>query len=144
GTVTQKMWAPDFYYHFDAFLAAARSVDFVIRATFGLDRQLESWIKTLPMAEQTNRSEFESQYKNSARDFRNHLLSHVRNLSIHRAGMPSVEVTVNGRLGMAYSGGPSRTLPTMEPRPTVFSDDPGFPVGWMQSADFPLQPCEDD
>ena len=37
STISVRQWAPDFYYYFDAFLAAARSIDYVVQATFGVD-----------------------------------------------------------------------------------------------------------
>ena len=137
-------WAPKFYYHLDAFLAATRSVDFVITTTFGIDSILgkNKWIATLPTLEQTNRKAFKLEYDLIAADFRGHLLTHIRNVSIHRSGTPLVEVAVLGRWGEHYRGGPTQSLPTYEQFQQQTTDDPDHP--WMEPLKFAIAPGPDE
>ena len=67
-----NLWAPKFYYHLDAFLAATRSVDLVITTTFGVDnnKKMKKWIATLPAHERGIRAAFQSQYDVIATAFR--------------------------------------------------------------------------
>ena len=139
-------WAPKFYYHLDAFLAATRSVDLVITTTFGMDRILKQkkWIASLTTLEQTNRDAFQQEYDLIANDFRNHLLTHIRNVSIHRSGTPPVEVAVLGRWGEHYRGGPTQSLPTYEQSQRPTTDDPNHPLNWMQPLKFAIEPGPDE
>jgi hypothetical protein len=142
-----NQWAPKFYYHLDAFLVAARSVDYVITTTFGWDKAkaLESWFDTLVASEQRNRKIFQSEYDTTATLFRRHCLTHIRNVSVHRSGTPLVEVAVVGRWGTEYRGGPTQGLPTfeqLERQAAAESDDP--PLGWMPLMASPIEPRQDE
>lgn len=139
-------WAPKFYYHLDAFLAATRSVDLVITTTFGVDtnNKMRSWIDTLPTHEKDTRTAFQSQYDVIAAAFRDHLLTHIRNVSIHRSGTPQVEVAVLGRWGEHYRGGPAKSLPTFEQAQRPAEDNPDHPLNWMQPLSFAIEPGPDE
>jgi hypothetical protein len=139
-------WAPKFYYHLDAFLAATRSVDLVITTTFGIDRLLKKkWTATLPTPEQKKRESFQNAYDLIADSFRTHLLTHIRNVSIHRSGTPLVEVAVLGRYGTHYSGGPTQVLPTFEQPQQLTAADPNHPPPrWMNPMIIAIEPGPDD
>lgn len=138
-------WAPKFYYHLDAFLAATRSVDLVITTTFGIDRTLQKkWIDTLPSLEQTKRKTFQNEYDFIAAHFRDHFLTHIRNVSIHRSGTPQVVVAVLGRWGEHYRGGPTQSLPTFDQPQQRTPDDPDHPLNWMQPVTFAIEPGPDE
>lgn len=141
-----NLWAPKFYYHLDAFLAATRSVDLVITTTFGVDnnKKMKKWIATLPAHEQDNRAVFQSQYDAIAAAFRDHLLTHIRNVSIHRSGMPQVEVGVLGRWGEHYRGGPTQSLPTFDQPKQLTPSGPDDPLSWMQPVRFAIDPKQDE
>lgn len=137
-------WAPKFYYHLDALLAAARSVDFVITTTFGVDKELGRWISTLSSSEQKNRKTFQFRYDAIAKDFRDHRLTRIRNISIHRTGMPPVEVSVIGQWGTHYRGSPNKSLPTFDEPQRSSHPDPDHPNNWMQPMRFAIEPRHDD
>lgn len=140
-------WEPKFYYHLDAFLAATRSVDFVITATFGVDGKLEKngWTAILSIPEQTNRKSFHNAYKCIAGTFRAHPLTHIRNVSIHRSGTPSVEVAILGRYGIHYSGGPTQILPAFERPQQLTAADPNHsPPNWRNPMIIAIEPGPDD
>ena len=140
-----NQWAPKFYYHLDAFLAATRSVDLVITTTFGMDKILKKkWTAILPSLELTNRESFQGEYDLIADNFRNHLLTHIRNVSIHRSGRPQVEVGVLGRWGEHYRGGPTRSLPTFDQPKRLTPAGPDDPLSWMQPIRFAIEPKHDE
>ena len=139
-------WAPKFYYHLDAFLTATRSVDLVITTTFGIDKLLKKrWTDNLKTLERTKRDSFQSAYDLIAVPFRTHLLTHIRNVSIHRSGTPSVEVAVLGRYGTHYSGGPTQILPTFEQPQQLTAADPNHPPPkWRNPMIIAIEPGPDD
>lgn len=139
-----NQWAPKFYYHLDAFLAATRSVDLVITTTFGIDKILKKWTAILPPPELTNRESFQDEYDRIADIFRSHLLTHIRNVSIHRSGMPQVEVGVLGRWGEHYRGGPTQSLPTFDQPKQLTPGGPDDPLSWMQPVRFAIEPKHDE
>lgn len=139
-------WAPKFYYHLDAFLAATRSVDLVITTTFGIDNQLKKrWTDNLNTLERTKRESFQDAYDRIAVPFRTHLLKHIRDVSIHRSGTPSVEVAVLGRYGTHYSGGPTQIVPAFEQPQQLTAADPNHPPSqWMNPMKIAIEPGPDD
>lgn len=125
---SMNRWSPKFYYHLDAFLAATRSVDLVITTTFGIDKLLKKrWTDNLETLERTKRKSFQDAYDLIAVPFRTHLLTHIRNVSIHRSGTPSVVVAVLGQWGVYYCGGPTQSLPTFEEPQQLTTADPNHP-----------------
>jgi hypothetical protein len=139
-------WDPKFYYHLDAFLAATRSVDLVITTTFGIDKLLKKrWTDNLKTLERTKRKSFQDSYDLIAVPFRTHLLTHIRNVSIHRSGTPSVEVAVLGRYGTLHRGGPTQNLSTFEEPQQLTVADPNHPPPiWMNPMKRAIEPGPDD
>ena len=119
GTIIDTGWQLAFHAHFDAFLAAARRVPWIIEAGFGVDTShsvMRSWIAGLMATERNRRQTFSGQFK-PARDIFDKLpLGTARDRSVHRTGFSPAEVAIIGRFGMTYSGGPAKPVPTAETR----------------------------
>jgi hypothetical protein len=124
-----NQWDPKFYYHLDAFLAATRSVDFVITTIFGKDKNngFRKWIATPSTLERKERKSFQDAYDLIADPFRENLLSHIRNVSIHRSGTPSVKVAVLGQYDTLHRGGPTENLSAFEEPEKHTVADPNHP-----------------
>jgi hypothetical protein len=140
-------WSPKFYYHLDAFLAATRSVDYIITTAFGVDSMLEKkgWIANLPKVEQDNRKNFKSKYAGKGDPFRKYFLTHIRNVSIHCSGTPSVEVAVLGQWGVYYRGGPTQSIPAFEEPQQLTAADPNHPPRiWTDPVKRAIEPGPDD
>ncbi len=138
-------WAPKFFYHLDAFLAATRSVDFVITSTFGKDKKLKEWIATLSTSEQKKREEFHSKYQGKAGPFRKYFLTHLRDVSVHRSGTPFSEVATIGLYGVVYRGGPTKQIPTYEQPQLSTPADPNHPPRkWRDPQITAIQPRPDE
>src|SRR5271167_3014917 len=69
GAVASHSWQERFYYHFDAFLAMARSAPEIIRCLFGVDPVLSSWLKSLDPTELARRKSFQSQFETAYQAF---------------------------------------------------------------------------
>ena len=126
GAIIDTGWQLSFYAHLDAFLSAARSVAEIIKCCFGVDKQLKIkvdqhpkmkvWFNQLCPEEQDRRREFWKQFQPHYEDFRDLDLSRARNISVHRTGYPRVVVTISGRFGVTYTGGPATRVPISETR----------------------------
>src|SRR5262249_32900207 len=64
-------------------------------------------------------------------------LGTARHISEHRTGVPPVIVTVTGRFGLTYSGGPTKMIPMSEAREMPPE------LAWMQTQ-MPIQPMWKD
>ena len=103
----------------DAFLSAARSVPELIQCCFGVDdhpKKMRDWVEALDPDEQKRRREFRNKFKADYDAFRALPLGTARHISEHRTGVLPVTVTVTGRFGLTYSGGPTNPIPTSETR----------------------------
>jgi hypothetical protein len=142
GAVIDTAWQRSFYAYLDAFLAIARSIPEIINYCFGEDK-----IKPIEGADQeekTRRKAFSDQFELHHKKFREHPLSNERNISFHRAGYPSVEVTIAGRFGLEHIGSPVKPVPSAEsPRFGDPGNDPALQWAATQ-APFPVQPMWSD
>ena len=141
GVIIGTEWQRSFYAYLDAFLSAARSVPEIIQCCFGVDegtRRMRTWFKNLPGAEKFRRREFKKQFKICYESFRALPLGTVRHISEHRTGVPPVKVTISGRFGVTYLGGPVTRVPISEAR---HIDDPT--LSWVAKP-MPIQPSWDD
>jgi hypothetical protein len=85
-----------------------------------------------------------NEYDAVAANFRGNLLAHIRNVSIHRSGMPPVEVAVLGRWGTNCRGGATQSIPTFDqPQPQRHAD-PDLPLSWMQPVTFAIEPTYEE
>lgn len=127
GVIVDNAWQRKFYHHLDAFLAMARSIPEIIRCCFGIDpdRRMRSWISSLNCSEVTRRQTFQAQFEPHRCTFTALPLSGARNITLHRTGVPPVEVRVIGRWG-AYTGGPLAAIPQSELLPIVAGNDPAL------------------
>jgi hypothetical protein len=122
GAIVNTGWQRSIYPHFDAFLAAARSIPEIIQCCFGTDRdyRILRWFKQLPAGEQARRRAFRHQFT-SYKTFRDLPLSRSRQISQHRRGCPEIEFTISGRFGVTYIGGPADPTPLSD---TLQIDNP--------------------
>jgi hypothetical protein len=150
GTNVVSVWQPRFYYYFDAFLAATRSLPDIIQVWQGLDplalssrapKAVKSWVLQLSEDERARRQAFQNQFHSLYQKFRRHPMSQARNLVIHREGTPNIDVEVVGEWG-TYQGGPTHYLPMVEIPPDVAARDPKAPVGPVLA--IPLEPTPDN
>jgi hypothetical protein len=119
GALIGGNWHRAFYAHLDAFLSSSRSVPELIRCCFGVDdrpRQMRDWFDELHPDEQKRRREFGQKFKSEYETFRALPLGTARHISEHRTGVLPVTVTVTGRFGLTYIGGPTKPIPTSEVR----------------------------
>jgi hypothetical protein len=139
GVIVGNPWQQKFYHHFDAFLTMARSIPEIIRCCFGIDPdgRMRSWIAGLNPSEVTRRQTFQAQFDPLSRTFTALPLSGARNITLHRTGVPPVEVHVIGRWG-AYIGGPLTAIPQSELLPVVAGNDPAL----LWAATEPPQPVQ--
>jgi hypothetical protein len=139
GVILHNPWQERFYHHLDAFLAMARSIPEIIRCCFGIDpdRRMRSWLSSLNPSEVTRRQNFQTQFEPLSRTFTALSLSGARNITLHRTGVPPVEVHVIGRWG-AYTGGPLTVLPQSELHHVIAGNDPA--LQW--AATEPPQPVQ--
>jgi hypothetical protein len=140
GTLFWGNWHRAFYAHLDAFLSTARSVPELVRCCFGVDdghKKMRDWFEALDPDEQKRRREFRDKFKADYDAFRALPLGTARHISEHRTGVPPVTVTVTGRFGLTYSGGPTKPIPTSEAREMPPE------LGWMQKP-MPVRPMWTD
>jgi hypothetical protein len=119
GALIGGNWHRAFYAHLDAFLSSSRSVPELIRCCFGVDdrpRKMKDWFDALRPDEQKRRREFGQKFKSEYGAFRALPLGTARHISEHRTGVLPVAVTVTGRFGLTYIGGPTKPIPTSEMR----------------------------
>lgn len=130
GAILDTGWQISIYAYFDAFLSVARSIPEIIQCCFGVDYggPMKEWFGNLPDQEQARRHEFKRQYKTHYETFRALPLGMARHISEHRQGYPPVTVTVNGRFGVTYTGGPAKGIPTIE-TPEISKEFP-----WMNQS----------
>jgi hypothetical protein len=141
GAVIGGNWHEAFYAHLDAFLSTTRSTPELIQCCFGVDRAgpkiMKDWFNSLDRGEQNRRRKFGDVFKTDYDAFRALPLGTARHISEHRTGVPPVTVTVTGRFGLTYSGGPTKMIPMAEAR--EMPPD----LGWMQKFT-PIQPMWKD
>jgi len=119
GAIIDTGWQQPFYAHFDAFLAAARSVPWIIEAGFGVDTShsvMRPWFAGLMATERNQRQSFSGQFKQGRDIFDKLPLGTARDRSVHRTGFAPAEVTIIGRFGVTYSGGAAKPVPIAETR----------------------------
>jgi len=115
GAIIDTGWQQSFYAHFDAFLGAARSVPWIIEAGFGVDTShsvMRSWFAGLMATERNQRQSFSGQFKPAREIFDKLRLGTARDRSVHRTGFAPANVTIIGRFGVTYTGGPATRVPT--------------------------------
>jgi hypothetical protein len=144
GVIVGHPWQEKFYHHLDAFLAMGRSIPEIIRCCFGIDRdrRLRAWISGLNPSEATRRQTFQTQFDPLSRSFTALPLSGARNITLHRTGVPPVEVHVIGRWG-AYTGGPLAVIPQSELHHVIAGNDPAL-LWAATEAPQPVQPRSAD
>lgn len=116
GLIVDRAQQRSLFPHFDAFLAAAHAIPFLIQCSFGYDDygKIKSWFKTLPPDEGNRRKEFRRRLKPLLDAFLLRPLSNARNVSFHRSGHADVVVRCSGRYGIEYVGSPTEPLPAAE------------------------------
>src|ERR1700687_1477412 len=126
GAIVDTGWQRSIYPHFDAFLAAARSIPEIIQCCFGTDRdyRMLRWFQQLPAEEQARRRAFRHQFT-GYKTFRDLPLSRTRQTSLHRRGHADAMLIISGRFGVIYIGGPAKPIPGCE---TVVTDNPQPPL----------------
>ena len=147
GAIVDTQWQRSFYPNFDAFLAMVRSVPDVVQWCFGVDRKhSKSWFRDLSPDQQARRKFFSLAYKPHYNTFSQLDLSKARNISLHRAGYPPVEVHITGLFGVTYVGNPIEGVPITESRPANPADNPADPaVLWAATRPpIPVHPRPDD
>jgi hypothetical protein len=139
GALIGGDWHEAFYAHLDAFLSAARSVPDLIRCCFGVDdsTKMKHWFDALEPNEQQRRRKFGNKVKAEYDAFSALALGTARHISVHRTGVPPVTVTVTGRFGLTYRGGPTKTIPMSE------AGEMPPELGWMQRS-MPVRPMWTD
>jgi hypothetical protein len=140
GVVLHNPWQERFYHHLDAFLAMARSVPEIIRSNFGVDpdRRMYAWFTGLNPPEVARRRRFQGLFEPLSRIFTKLPLSGARNITLHRTGVPPVEVQVIGRWG-TYTGGPLSPMPQSELHHVIAGNDPALQFAAAEPPQ-PLQP----
>jgi hypothetical protein len=107
GTIVGHPWQRRFYFHLDAFLTAARSVPDIIMFQFGVDKVTTNWVAGLPQPERQNRQHFADKFGPVREGVRQHQVSTVRNITVHREGTPHVEAELVDPWGNVHQGGPT-------------------------------------
>jgi len=145
GVIVDHPWEKRFYAHFDAFLAMSRSVPEIIKCLFGFDAflQLKPWFATLDPKEQARRKAFQSQFETVSKPFVAIPLSSARNVTLHRTGVPPVEVRITGRWGTIYVGTPVQGIPQSELLPDRADTDPALLAAAMEAPP-PITPRAND
>ncbi len=145
GTLVTGRWQPQIYYHFDGFLAAARSVPDIIQAWFGVDHRStpNPWLQTVPPGEEQRRRTFQDQFRPLYQAFHGHPLSRARVLTVHRRGIPPVTVQVSAHWGV-YQGGPTTAIPSADVPPGQIGSDPAEYTAVISCSVIPLEPRPTD
>ena len=97
------------------------------------DQNNRDWFDALEPDERQRRHDFGDRFETHHKPFRELPLYRARQISEHRTGVPPVTVTVTGRFGLTYSGGPTKMI--------LMSEAQEMPpeLGWMQKFT-PIQP----
>jgi hypothetical protein len=120
-------WQPDFYFYFDAFVGAARSVSDVVQKCFGWDKlSKDQWPQPLDADEIYRRDKFQAEFTPLYTAFHRQPLSRVRVGTYHWRGMPSVQTKAKVFCGQEYTGKPGQIVPSMAPRQFPPGTDPAF------------------
>jgi hypothetical protein len=120
-------WQPDFYYYFDAFLGAARSVPDVIQKCFGDDRP-KDWSPPLGSEEVERRKRFQIEFEPLYRGFAALPLSRLRVETFHWSGVPTVQAKARTVSGREFTGGPLEVIPSAASREFPPGTDPGVVI----------------
>jgi hypothetical protein len=114
GAIVSHPWQPRFYFHLNAFLAAARSVPEIIMFQFGVDlkatKTVKNWVKKLLHLEQRLRNQFADRFRPSLEGIAQDPVSTARNITVHRQGTAPVNVAVVDAWGNAHQAGPTTHL----------------------------------
>lgn len=110
-------WQPDFYYHLDAFIVAARSVPDVIQKCFGWDKKSkDEWPRPLDREEIDRRKQFQADFSALFGEFVQLPLSRVRVGTVHWLGVPSVQTRASTHCGEEFTGRPNVPVPSVVTR----------------------------
>jgi hypothetical protein len=118
-------WQPDFYYYFDAFLGATRSIPDIIQKCFGWDRP-KDWPVPLDADETARRKTFQSAFTVLYTNFLRQPLSRIRVGTFHWRGVTSVQTKAKVFCGQEYTGKPGQLIPSAAPRQFPPGTDPAF------------------
>ena len=99
---------------------------------------MKTWFDSLSATERRRRAEFAKLFKRNYVEFRALPLGNARHISEHRTGKVPVKVTISGRFGVTYIGGPAKRVPISESRQI---DDATFPFMQRSTA---IQPNWND
>ena len=124
GAFVGKRWEA-VYAHVESFLSRARSVPDVIESCFGHDKApvVQGWFNARSADEKTRRDEFSKQFKADRDRFRDHNLTKMRDVTLHRRGFAPIEGVVIGPTGKPYPASPIMSVPIAE-SPSVGDDAP--------------------
>jgi hypothetical protein len=153
GCPTTK-WQPDFYYYFDAFVGAARSVPDVVQKCFGLDPHSSKgkWACSLDANERDRRTKFQGEFTTLYSAFHKQILSGVRTGIFHWLGVAPVQTKAKVEFAQEYTGRPLDPVPSAACKEFPLGTDPDkLPPSAFQSLpaepswqDFTLQIPQDD
>jgi len=122
-------WQPDFYYYFDAFLGATRSVPDVIQKCFGWDPHSTTKWPILPDDDETSRrTEFQNGFTDLYRAFAAQSLSRARVGTFHWRGVPPVQTKAKSLFGQEFTGKPGQFIPSTTTKQFPTGTDPDFLV----------------
>jgi hypothetical protein len=119
GGIIGARWQLSFYAYLDALLSVTRSIPEIIQCCFGADQnsKMKAWFDNLSAGEQQRRKQFRKEFNGKYEGFRALPLGNARHISEHRTGYAPVTVTISGRFGLTYRGGPAEPVPGSETRP---------------------------
>lgn len=143
GALVGHPWEPRFYYHLDAFLAVTRSIPDVILWCFGRDSRAGNWFKNLSAEEKERRESFQAEFEDLYLDFSKLNLSRARKVTMHRTGIPPVEINLTGRWGENYVGSPVMRVPSCETMPLVEGENLAL-LAAVNEVPLPVEPRFDD
>ena len=145
GTVSGNSWQTAFYYHFDAFLQAARSIPDIIQWQFGMDSYARrDWVDRLSLEELDHREKFKEKFEPDVVRFRGLPLSKSRVMTMHRTGTAPVYVEVTSNSGIIFRGSPTQSLPLVDQRPGPIGNTPAEYVPAISSSPRLLEPRNSD
>ena len=140
NTIVGNDWQRRFYPQFDALLAAARSIPWIIEACFGADnghREMRDWLDRLDVDERARREKFSEEFRASPhyKTFNKHRHTRARNIILHRTGVAPLEIEISDFFGVVHEGSPVRRIPAATSHP----DNPEMPG----SHGMPVEPWKD-
>jgi hypothetical protein len=148
GALGARHWRPQFYYHFDGFLVAARSVPDIIQTWFGFDPPadnrpgLAQWVQHLPAGEEARRKHFRDSFRPLYEEFKMHPLSQARVVTVHHPGTLPVDVAVSAHWGI-YKSGLTQFVPSGNVRPGPIGNGPAGSAPGISAPLLPLEPRPD-